>query len=63
LDEELDRTIKSNPAFAEPNEVIQSVPGVGPNTANMLIACLPELGRLTRQEISALVGIAPSEAG
>ncbi len=59
LDDDLDRTIKSNPAFAEPDEIIQSVPGVGTHTANMLIACLPELGSLNRRQISALVGIAP----
>ena len=59
LDKELEHTIKSSPAFTEPDAVIQSVPGVGTATANMLIACLPELGRLTRQQIAALVGIAP----
>jgi transposase len=59
LDQDLERTIQNNPAFAGPDEVIQSVPGVGPVTANVLIACLPELGRLSRQKIAALVGIAP----
>lgn len=55
----MDRTIQNHPHFAEPDEVIQSVPGVGRNSANMLIACLPELGHLTRQQIAALVGVAP----
>jgi transposase len=59
LDQDLDRTIKNNPRFSESSEVIESVPGVGPNTARMLMACLPELGSLNRQKISALVGIAP----
>jgi transposase len=59
FDKDLDRTIQNNPHFAEPDEVIQSVPGVGQNSANMLIACLPELGQLTRQQIAALVGVAP----
>jgi len=59
LDNDLDRTIKANPAFTEQSEQVQSVPGVGPNTARMIIACLPELGTLNRQKIAALVGIAP----
>lgn len=59
LDQDLDRTIKNNPDFAGPSEAIQSVPGIGPNTARMMLACLPELGHLDRRKISALVGIAP----
>jgi transposase len=35
------------------------VPGIGPQTASLLITHLPELGQLTRQQIAALVGIAP----
>ena len=37
----------------------QSVPGVGPVLAHTLLATLPELGRLNRQQISALAGVAP----
>ena len=59
LDRELDRTIKGNPAFATLTELVQSVPGIGPQTARMLAASLPELGTLTRQKIAALVGVAP----
>ena len=59
LDKDLDRTIKNNPDFAEQSELMQSVPGVGDKTSNMLLAALPELGTLNRQKIAALVGIAP----
>lgn len=59
LDADLDRTLKGNPHFAEPAETIQSVPGVGPHTARVMLACLPELGTLNRRKIAALVGIAP----
>lgn len=59
LDKELDRTIGNNPEFSKDSEVIQSVPGVGPNTARMMVACLPELGTLNRRRIAALVGVAP----
>jgi transposase len=41
------------------DEIIRSVPGVGPQTSAMLLAHLPELGRLNRQEIAALAGLAP----
>jgi len=59
LDQELDRTITANPEFAAIRELAIDVPGVGPNTVNMLIASLPELGTLSRQAICALTGIAP----
>lgn len=59
LDGDLGRTIKDSPTFAEQSELIRSVPGVGPNTANMIQACLPELGTLGRGGIAALVGVAP----
>jgi len=59
LDLDLDRKIKNSPTFSGQNELIQSVPGIGTNTANMIQACLPELGALNRREIAALVGVAP----
>jgi transposase len=40
-------------------ELLRSTPGVGPATAGVLIAELPELGRLNRQQIAKLVGLAP----
>jgi transposase len=43
-----------------PQEVLlRSAPGVGPKTARVLLACMPELGRLNRREIAALAGLAP----
>lgn len=59
LDRELGRTVKANPFFKEQSDLLESVPGVGPNTARMLIAALPELGTLNRQKIAGLVGVAP----
>jgi transposase len=38
---------------------LQSVPGIGPATTSVLLAELPELGQLNRQEIAALAGVAP----
>jgi transposase len=59
LDRQLDKAIRGNPEFAALSAVMQSVPGVGPQTASMLVSSLPELGYLTRRQIAALVGIAP----
>ncbi len=40
-------------------DLLSTVKGVGPATIATLIADVPELGKLTRREISALVGVAP----
>jgi transposase len=58
-DDEVDRWIRESPVWRAQEDLLRSVPGVGPQTARMLIAALPELGRLTRREIAALVGVAP----
>ena len=59
LDRELRRQIRHSPAWREDDELLQSVPGVGPVLATTLIADLPELGQLDRKQIAALVGVAP----
>lgn len=61
--DEIDRLIReyidTDDDFKNKDKIIQSTPGVGPQTSAMLIANLPELGKLNRQEIAALVGVAP----
>jgi len=58
-DRELRQLIERSPAWQEKEDLLTSVPGVGKTTAQMLIAQLPELGRLTHKQIAALVGVAP----
>lgn len=58
-DHELDRTLRNSPLWREREDLLSSVPGVGPVLCATLIAGLPELGRLNRREIAALVGVAP----
>jgi len=53
------RILKSADTYRHKCEIVQSTPGVGPVTSATLVAELPELGQLNRQEISALVGLAP----
>jgi transposase len=61
--EDLDRLIRqhidSDDGLKRKDQIVQSVKGVGPGTSAMLLARLPELGRLNRGEIAALVGVAP----
>lgn len=59
LETDLHDTIRSSPAWHETENLLRSVPGVGPITASTLIAELPELGQLDRRQIAALVGVAP----
>ena len=58
-DTDLGAMIRESPAWRERDDLLQSVPGVGPVLSLTLLAELPELGRLTRREIAKLVGVAP----
>lgn len=51
--------IDSDDGFRRTDEIVRSFKGVGPITSAMLLSHLPELGRLNRQQIVALVGLAP----
>lgn len=59
LEDETDRWIKDSPAWRAREDLLTSVPGIGPQTARALIARLDELGRTSSREIAALVGVAP----
>lgn len=59
LDGDIDDAVRGSPAWREKEDLLASVPGVGPVIARTLIAELPELGRLSRRQIAALAGLAP----
>lgn len=59
IDEELKEQIRSNPAWQAQDELLQSIPGVGPVLSRTLLGAVPELGTVSRQKIAALVGVAP----
>ena len=59
LDRQLQQAIEQSPAWQAQADLLKTVAGVGDQTARMLIAQLPELGRISRQQIAALVGVAP----
>src|SRR5690242_21723267 len=56
---DLDRSVRESAAWRAKEELLRSVPGVGPVSARTLPAELPELGSLTRRQAAALVGVAP----
>jgi transposase len=59
IDQEIDGQVRGSPAWRAAEDLLTSVPGIGKITARTLIAELPELGRLDRRRIAALVGVAP----
>lgn len=59
LDTDIDDAVRGSPAWRDKEDLLASVPGVGPTIARTLIAELPELGQLGRRQIAALVGLAP----
>jgi transposase len=59
LDQELGQVLRSTPLWREREDVLRSVPGIGPTVTATLLAELPELGTLGRKQIAALVGVAP----
>lgn len=59
IEDDLDQAIRRSPVWQAKADLLQSVPGVGPQTTRMLLVQLPELGHCSRQQIAALVGVAP----
>jgi transposase len=59
IDELIERHIRNNDQFHQKDRILRSTPGIGPQTSAMLLAQMPELGNLNRQEIAALAGLAP----
>jgi transposase len=58
-DIDLTATLRSSAVWKAKDDLLRSMPGIGPISSRMLLACLPELGQLNRQKIAALVGVAP----
>jgi transposase len=59
VDKDLHGLIRKTPAWRESDDLIQSVPGAGPVLSATMIALVPELGKLNRKQVAALVGVAP----
>ncbi len=59
LDRDLDDTLAASPLWRAQEDLLESVPGIGPRTARLLLAFLPELGQLSGAELGRLAGLAP----
>lgn len=59
INRDMERCVKESPVWREKDDLLRSVPGVGAVLSTTLLADLPELGKLNRKQIAALVGVAP----
>lgn len=59
INQEIADLIRSSPLWRERDALLRSTKGIGPVTSSSLLCDLPELGRLSRQKIAALVGVVP----
>jgi len=59
IDDEIAKIIEADESLSSKDKLLRSTPGVGKGSSAMLLSHLPELGQLNRQEIAALVGVAP----
>lgn len=59
IDKEIHDQVQQQPELKEKADILKSMPGIGETTAFMLVSELPELGKATRGQIAALVGVAP----
>jgi transposase len=59
LDADLDDLLRESPLWREQDDLLQSVPGIGPQTARILLGLLPELGHVSAAAVGKLAGLAP----
>ena len=59
LERDLNQQLRSSPLWREREDLLRSIPGIGPIVSATLLAQLPELGHLERKQLAALVGVAP----
>ncbi len=59
LNQDLEQTLHASPLWRAREDLLRSVPGVGPILSLTLLAELPELGTLSHKQLAALVGVAP----
>lgn len=59
IDQQIGKLIEADKQLNRKADILDSAPGIGPTTARILVAELPELGKLNRQQIGALAGLAP----
>ncbi len=60
IEQEIDKLLSASPQLAAKAKLIQTIKGVGPQTAQACLAYLPELGALSKGQVASLVGLAPN---
>jgi transposase len=59
IDDDLHRQLQASPVWREREDLLRTIPGIGPVTSATLLSHVPELGQLDRRGIAKLVGVAP----
>jgi transposase len=59
LDKDIDDSVRKSPVWRAKEDLLRSVPGIGPIVARTLLAEMPELGSLSGKEAASLAGLAP----
>ncbi len=59
VDRDLKRRLRQSPIWRAKDDLLKTIPGVGPVTTLTMLAKCPELGTLNRRQIASLVGVAP----
>ncbi len=59
LDDDMGRLLRDSSIWRPKDDLLQSIPGVGPVLSRTMLALCPEIGQLNRREIAKLVGVAP----
>ncbi len=59
LDEDMGQRLRDSDVWRIKDDLLQSIPGVGPVLSRTMLALCPELGQLNRREIAKLIGVAP----
>jgi transposase len=59
IDDDVQRQLHASPVWREREDLLRTIPGIGPVTSATLLSQVPELGQLDRRAIAKLVGVAP----
>jgi transposase len=59
IEDEIAKRIANDPTLARRNEILTSIPGIGPQVATTLLTEMPELGAIDRRAVASLAGLAP----
>jgi len=59
IDKQISGLLKTDTELSQKSEILESIPGIGIASAALLLSHVPELGKISKRQISALVGVCP----